>query len=86
MATTLEQPDPMTLTRVGDRLALVLDDALLARLGFTAETRLQVRIDGRSLHVSPQPAAAGQLTDEAFGTAVNEVLKRYDQTFRELAN
>ncbi len=77
--------ETQTLTRVGDRLALLLDDALLARLGITAETPLKVTQAGGGLLVAPRPAVADPISDDEFDAVVRQMMTRYESTFRRLA-
>jgi hypothetical protein len=44
------------LTSVGDELALVLDEATLSALGYTAETEVELRIEAGSLVIWPVSA------------------------------
>ena len=74
--------ETQTLTRVGDRLAMVLDDALLARLGITAETAMTVTEAGGSLLITPRRDPA---REAAFTTALGTMSKRYEQVMRRLA-
>ena len=69
----------------GRPVRLVLDADLMARLGITGETVLDVRTEGRSLLVSPHAHDGEPTREAAFRASAAKMLKRYEETFRELA-
>ncbi len=74
--------EPTTLTRVGDGLAVVIDAAMLTRLGITADTPLRVTVARGTLVVTPlnlQGRAA------LFDAALATMSARYEKTLRRLA-
>jgi hypothetical protein len=80
--TTIENA---TLTPVGDRLALMIDDSTLELMGIDAKTPLRVQTDGRSLVISLQNGSTDSLDESKFQAAVRTMLTRYETTFRKLA-
>ena len=75
-------PATRPLIRVGDQLALVLDEAMTKRLGITADTIVRVtEVDG-SMTVTPlnQQGRAAM-----FAAALATMSARYEKTLRRLA-
>ena len=71
-----------TLTLLGDRLALVLDRAMLERLHIDPDTPLELETDGRVLTVRPiGPEERASLVRDAAA----RLMDAHDETFRELA-
>jgi len=70
------------LTRTGNSLALVLDKALLERLGIDAGTPLEVSTDGRVVIVSP---VRGRKREAKLKAAMERAHDRYAGVFRKLA-
>ncbi|HVY60119.1 MAG TPA: AbrB/MazE/SpoVT family DNA-binding domain-containing protein [Planctomycetota bacterium] len=66
------------LVRHGNSLALVIERPVLELLGITEATPIEVQIEGRGLVVRPK-------LDPDFVEAAAWVFKKYDKTFRELA-
>ncbi len=71
-----------TLTRVNDGLALVLDDATLARLGINADTLIRVTEAGGTLVLTPMNR---QGREAMFASALKAMSARYEKTLRRLA-
>lgn len=72
-----------TLKKIGDEHVLVVDPALMEQLGITAETPLRLSLHGRRLLV--EPSEAGEMSDEAFDAALNEVMRTHEGLLRRLA-
>jgi antitoxin component of MazEF toxin-antitoxin module len=70
------------LQRVGGSLALVIDKPVLAVLGITEDTELEITTDGRGLHVMPKPRTVSQ---EAFKATADRIFKRHAPLFAKLA-
>lgn len=73
-----------TLTRIADRLALVLAPELLASVGIEATTPLSVSVVGDSLVITPVDAGSEERRAR-FESAVKDTFDRYDDVFRRLA-
>ena len=71
------------LTRHGNSLALVLDKPILDLLNIDAETPLELKTDGASLHVVPVRDAAHRRKVDA---AVREANRRYGKALKRLAD
>jgi hypothetical protein len=71
-----------TLTRHGDRLALLLDQATLDSLGINADTPVSVTVTGKSLVVTP---IASEDRRRKFEEGMRDTFERYDDVFRKLA-
>lgn len=70
-----------TLTPMGDRLGLVLDEAILERLKIDEQTPLEVTSDGTGLYIRPIPLA----DDQEVLRSVDRMLSIHAETFRKLA-
>ena len=70
------------LTKHGNSLALVIDQALLELPSVTADTPLEIRTDGRSLIVTPAKDAKRR---RAFRASLKRVNERHGETLRKLA-
>ena len=69
-----------TLRHVGDELALILDREALASLGIDGETRLEVSIDDRGIHIRPADDHRTLVMASAM-----KMMEIHDVTFRKLA-
>jgi antitoxin component of MazEF toxin-antitoxin module len=70
------------LVRVGGRLAVVLDDATVQRLGMTADTPVRVTVSDGTLLIHPMnPQGRAAL----FESALRKMSARYEKTLRRLA-
>jgi hypothetical protein len=74
--------ETQTLVRLGDRLALILDDGLLGRLGIKADTPLWVSVVEGTLVVTPLNR---QGRSAMFEAALRTMSVRYEKTMRRLA-
>jgi antitoxin MazE len=70
------------LTKHGNSLALVIDRALLERLGISADTPLEIQTDGKSLIVSP---ARNAKRGRALRASLQRVNERHGQALGKLA-
>lgn len=70
------------LTRHGNSLALVIDKPILELLKIDENTPLEIRPDGRGLHIEP----AGDTQRQArFEQAVQDVNAQWSAVFKKLA-
>ena len=69
------------LVRMGDNVALILDDALLKELGIDADSEVELSITGQALVVSPYGNAARA---ETFRNSVRKIVERHADLFRRL--
>ena len=70
------------LQKVGTSLALVIDKPVLALLGITDETDLEITTDGRGLRIVPAPRRA---TPEEAKAAMDKIFKTHHELFAKLA-
>lgn len=70
-----------TLTPIGDRLGLIIDEPLLERLKIDGQTRLEVSTDGMTLSIRPIHFA----DKEEVMQSVDRMLTIHAETFRKLA-
>jgi antitoxin component of MazEF toxin-antitoxin module len=68
------------LVPMGNGLGLVIDRALLERLGIDAETAVEVTTDGARIVVTPLPATRADLTEVA-----RKVMCVHGETLKKLA-
>ena len=73
-----------TLTRYGDRLALVLDKSILDSLNIAEGTPLSVTVSEGSLVVAPVKAEDAERR-RRFEEAKRATFEKYDDVFRRLA-
>jgi hypothetical protein len=71
------------LVQVGDAHAVIVDRALLDRLGISAETALEVTADGASLRITPRFSVAEHR--QRVRAAAEHVLTKHQATFEKLA-
>ena len=71
-----------TLTKTGNSLAIVLDKPLLARLGISAKTPIEVSTDGQVIVLSP---VRGRARKAKLKRVTEDAHERYAGVFRRLA-
>jgi antitoxin component of MazEF toxin-antitoxin module len=69
------------LVRIGDNVALILDDTLLEQIGLDANSEVELSTRGRVLIVTPKGDAARA---EAFRNSAQKIIDRYAGLFRRL--
>ena len=72
-----------TLKRHGNSMALVIEKPMMEALGITAETPLQVTVDGNALVVTPANVGVGP---ERMKAITKELRKRYGPMLKRLAD
>ena len=70
-----------SLTKLGDDMALVIDEAILGSLRIGPETPFEITTDGRSLIVTPVRTEEER---EAFRGALDEVNRRHGEALKRL--
>ena len=70
------------LSQHGDTLALVLDQALLDRLGIDQDTALELRTNGRGIYIQPVQASD---SEDNLDAVMQEIEDRYEAVFQKLA-
>jgi antitoxin component of MazEF toxin-antitoxin module len=70
-----------TLTNLGEELALIIDRQVLESLGIDAETRLEVSVDERGIHIRPAPDDH----QTRVVASARRMMDLHDETFRKLA-
>lgn len=70
------------LTRTGEGLALVLDQALLEQLRIDPDTPLEVSTDGQVIVIAP---VRDPERDARVKAIADEMFQRYEGVFRKLA-
>jgi len=70
------------LTRTGNSLAVLLDKAMLEKLGIDAETPLEVSTDGRVVIISP---VRSPKRDQKLRAIMDRAHQRYAGVFEKLA-
>jgi len=71
-----------TLQQVGNSQAIVLDKPLLESLGISKETKLHVRISGRSIILTP---ADGSIPTEEFERVAKKVARQNAELLKRLS-
>lgn len=82
-----------TLTKLGNKYAIVIDESLLASLNFTPETPLEITASGTGLNVRPASSPEIQYFDtennpehrKPFERALEETNTEYESALRKLA-
>ena len=69
------------LTRLGEDLALILEDQTLKSLGIDEETSLEVFADEAGIHIRP---ASDEHRERVLSSA-RRMMDLHDETFRKLA-
>ena len=72
-----------TLKRHGNSMALVIGKPMMEALGITAETPLQVTVNGNALVVTPANVGVGP---ERMKAITKELRKRYGPMLKRLAD
>jgi len=72
-----------TLKRHGNSMALVIEKPMMEALGITAETPLQVTVNGNALVVTPANVGVGP---ERMKAITKELRKRYGPMLKRLAD
>jgi antitoxin MazE len=70
------------LTKLGTRLALVLDQALLKTTGITASTALDISTDGDVIVITP---VRPRRRAAELASALDAINSRYAEAFKRLA-
>jgi len=70
------------LVKVGDRHALILDQAILDAMGLREGDEVQLTLRDRTITVCP---IASVITDEQFDAAAADVFDRHGEALRRLA-
>jgi len=71
-----------TLVKHGNSYAIVIDKPILELLRIEPDTELEITTDGQNLVITPQTRASRQ---EKFERVAKDVMTRYAETFRKLA-
>ena len=72
-----------TLKRHGNSMALVIEKPMMEALGITAETPLQVTVNGNALVVTPANVGVGP---ERMKAITKELRKRYGPMLKRLTD
>ena len=75
-----------TLTKHGNSLALVIDKPVLDLLNIGQDTPISITTDGNVLTLRPVRDVDVVERDEKLKKIRDKVNKKYEQTFRKLAN
>jgi antitoxin component of MazEF toxin-antitoxin module len=71
------------LKKHGNSMALVIEKPMMEALGITAETPLQVTVNGNALVVTPANVGVGP---ERMKAVIKEIRKRYGPMLKRLAD
>ena len=71
------------LTRIGDDIALVLDQTLLEQLGIDENSEVELETSGEVLVITPVRATE---REKQFRDAMEKIDRQYEGVFRRLAD
>lgn len=70
------------LDKHGDALALVIEQAILDRLGIDENTTLELRTNGRGIYIEPTGPSS---SSDDLDAVMQQIEDRYEAVFKKLA-